>query len=62
MGAMQEELEIFCPFCAESISISVDTTIPEQNYIEDCSVCCQPIQVNIVCEGGVVVSSEAGRS
>jgi len=41
---------IQCPYCGETIEIVVDCSIPEQNYIEDCQVCCQPINfsVNVV--------------
>ncbi|MDZ4660439.1 MAG: CPXCG motif-containing cysteine-rich protein [Pseudomonadota bacterium] len=59
---MEEELEIFCPFCGESISVLVDVFIPQQSYIEDCTVCCRPIQFRITCEDGVVTSTEIGRS
>ena len=34
-----------CPYCGESIEIFVDTSIPEQQYIEDCQVCCRPMTV-----------------
>ncbi|MGB5508040.1 CPXCG motif-containing cysteine-rich protein [Robiginitalea sp.] len=33
-----------CPYCWESISILIDTSIPEQDYVEDCEVCCNPIE------------------
>ena len=42
---MQEEAEITCPFCWETLTILVDLSIPEQDYIEDCQVCCQPIRI-----------------
>ena len=59
---MQEELEIDCPFCGESITIFVDVSVPKQNYIEDCTVCCRPIQIEVLCEDDAVVSVDAGRS
>jgi len=37
------ETEIGCPYCGETISILVDCSIEQQQYIEDCQVCCQPI-------------------
>ena len=39
-------LEYFfqCPYCWESISILIDTSIAEQDYVEDCEVCCNPIE------------------
>ena len=32
-----------CPYCGESNQVEVDCSIPEQEYIEDCQVCCRPI-------------------
>jgi len=34
-----------CPYCGESIDLFADTTECDQVYIEDCFVCCRPIQV-----------------
>ncbi|MDE0753833.1 MAG: CPXCG motif-containing cysteine-rich protein [Woeseiaceae bacterium] len=34
-----------CPFCGESISLLVDLSAGAQSYIEDCQVCCQPMQI-----------------
>ena len=43
---MQEEAQIPCPFCWETLNILLDLSIPEQDYIEDCQVCCQPIRIS----------------
>lgn len=37
-----------CPYCGEQIEMVVDCTAGDQNYVEDCGVCCQPILVSIV--------------
>ena len=34
---------VSCPYCGETISVLVDDSLPEQEYIEDCQVCCRPI-------------------
>ena len=39
------EQSIHCPFCGESISILLDLSAGGQSYIEDCQVCCRPIQI-----------------
>ena len=39
----QESRMIDCPYCGEVIELLVDTSIPAQEYIEDCQVCCRPI-------------------
>jgi transcription elongation factor Elf1 len=35
-----------CPYCWETISMLLDSSISNQTYIEDCEVCCNPIQVS----------------
>ena len=34
-----------CPYCWETISMLLDSSVAEQSYVEDCEVCCNPIQV-----------------
>lgn len=48
-----------CPYCWERIEIVVDCTIMEQEYVEDCSVCCSPIIVTVVASGDSEVQVEA---
>jgi hypothetical protein len=43
--SLQEEVEIECPYCGERITLLVDCSVDSQEYIEDCQVCCQPINV-----------------
>ena len=38
-----EERTIFCPYCGEQSSVLIDCSDADQNYIEDCQVCCRPI-------------------
>jgi len=37
------EMTISCPYCGESIDVLIDFEDMEQEYIEDCQVCCRPI-------------------
>lgn len=41
---------IDCPYCGETIEILVDASIPSQQYIEDCQVCCRPVTLNVSAE------------
>ena len=34
-----------CPYCWEEISMLLEKSDQTQSYIEDCEVCCQPIQI-----------------
>jgi hypothetical protein len=42
------ETDCACPYCGEAISLWVDAGGgTNQSYVEDCSVCCRPINVHI---------------
>ncbi|MDP6437335.1 MAG: CPXCG motif-containing cysteine-rich protein [Gammaproteobacteria bacterium] len=55
---MQEEARITCPFCWESLDVLLDLSVPEQDYIEDCQVCCRPIRFRYTSEDGVLTGLE----
>lgn len=44
---MLEEPTIHCPYCGEAFAILVDCTGGNQQYVEDCFVCCQPILLTL---------------
>ncbi|HUH37478.1 MAG TPA: CPXCG motif-containing cysteine-rich protein [Spongiibacteraceae bacterium] len=49
-----------CPCCGEPLELVIDCSQPEQRYVEDCAVCCQPMVVEVQVEDGEVrVSLEA---
>jgi len=48
-----------CPYCWEEISMLLDPSISQQTYVEDCEVCCNPIEVTAVFEGQVLTAFEA---
>ncbi|MGB5431003.1 CPXCG motif-containing cysteine-rich protein [Eudoraea sp.] len=35
-----------CPYCWEEISMLLDPSIAQQQYVEDCEICCNPIEIN----------------
>jgi hypothetical protein len=47
MSALDSAM-VQCPYCWETLEISVDPSVSEQEYVEDCHVCCQPIVVHVV--------------
>lgn len=53
------EQALGCPFCGELVTVLVDTSEPEQRYVEDCQVCCRPmaLEINVDVDGGVVVTA-----
>ncbi|HVA93663.1 MAG TPA: CPXCG motif-containing cysteine-rich protein [Candidatus Dormibacteraeota bacterium] len=40
------EYSFTCPYCGEEISMVLDLSVPGQTYVEDCEVCCNPIEIS----------------
>lgn len=58
----EEEVFFQCPYCGETISFLVEELYGNQSYIEDCEVCCQPIQIRLRAEDGKVSSFDVERT
>lgn len=39
----QQEIIVTCPYCGKGIDVLIDCSGGNQEYFEDCSVCCAPI-------------------
>jgi transcription elongation factor Elf1 len=44
------EHQFTCPYCGEEISMVLDLSAGRQTYVEDCEVCCQPIEISFTVE------------
>lgn len=52
-GLLPEEfVAVLCPYCGERLETRVDLTADEPSYIEDCEVCCRPIEFSVEREDG----------
>jgi hypothetical protein len=49
---MLDTQNIQCPYCWETIELVIDHSVVEQDYIEDCEVCCRPIRLMVAVEDG----------
>ena len=58
----EEEYAFTCPYCGAEISMLLDTSVRRQRYVEDCEVCCQPIDVSYAVDEGFVVDFRAERA
>ncbi|PSF10757.1 CPXCG motif-containing cysteine-rich protein [Marinobacter fuscus] len=58
MSALDSVL-VQCPYCWETLEVSVDPSVPEQEYVEDCQVCCQPILLTVHLDDQLVPHVEA---
>ena len=58
-----EFVTIECPYCGECFETAVDLSAGSFTYVEDCQVCCQPIElVGEVDNVGALVGVTANRA
>lgn len=52
------EKAIGCPYCGETINVLIDSAEVNQQYIEDCQVCCKPINFLVAesIEGQLIIN------
>ena len=53
-----ETVSVLCPFCGQPVELLIDTTIPHQQYVEDCEVCCNPMEFSMRCAEGILLEFE----
>lgn len=47
-GTADTESEVVCPYCGETVTIALDPGGgSEQEYVEDCQVCCRPWRLTV---------------
>ncbi len=49
------EHAFYCPYCGEEISMVLDLSVRRQTYVEDCEVCCRPIEISYCIEDDALV-------
>lgn len=54
-----EEQFFQCPYCWEEISMLIDMSVSRQTYIEDCEICCNPIQLTVGIQNGEIIEFQA---
>ena len=61
-GIMLVPVTVSCPCCGEVFDTEVDTSAGDQEYTEDCRVCCRPVRFTVRTEpGGETPDVEVGR-
>jgi len=45
----EEFVAIRCPWCGERLDLRIDVSGGAREYIEDCQVCCRPMELAIEC-------------
>ena len=60
--APEQFVAVQCPYCGERLETRVDLTADEPAYIEDCEVCCRPIEFTVEREeGGALIAVKVQR-
>lgn len=59
--SLQAETEIECPYCGERIVLLIDDSVASQDYIEDCQVCCRPMNLRVTVDEEGVPQVEVHR-
>lgn len=59
---MVEEHHFTCPYCWQTISMLLDLSVRGQSFVEDCEVCCRPIEVAYTVADEVLDTFEAKQS
>jgi hypothetical protein len=61
-GDVTQFVTVQCPYCGEEFGTTVDLSAGSFRYVEDCQVCCQPIELaGEVGEDGGLLGVTAGR-
>lgn len=55
------ETQVPCPWCGEYYPTTIDTSQGDYTTIEDCAVCCRPINLTVTCEPGELSDVQAER-
>ena len=60
--AHEEFVAFACPWCGERLETRIDLSSPDTGYVEDCQVCCRPIEFGIERDaGGALVAVRVSR-
>ena len=54
-----DEYFFMCPYCWQHISMLLELYNGTQQYVEDCEICCNPIEITYTVEHEQIVAFEA---
>ena len=40
-------VEVDCPYCGETLELMIYCSVADQDYVEDCQVCCRPMNIHV---------------
>jgi hypothetical protein len=58
---MLPTITVPCPYCGERVELMIDESADLQRYVEDCPVCCRPMEISVAFGAGGEVWANAAR-
>lgn len=55
------EYDFMCPYCWQPITMLLDLSAGSQHYVEDCEICCNPIEIDYGVDRDGFISHFEGR-
>ena len=52
---------VSCPYCGEAFETLIDVSAGSASYIEDCQICCQPIEMSLTVDDSGAFAGLAAR-
>ena len=54
-------VSVSCPYCGEAFETLIDVSAGSASYIEDCQICCQPIEMSLTVDDSGAFAGLAAR-
>ncbi|ABB24211.1 CPXCG motif-containing cysteine-rich protein [Pelodictyon luteolum] len=54
-----ESVSVPCPYCGQTMDLEIDCAAGNQQYTEDCPVCCKPVTIVVAIASNGTPSVEA---
>jgi len=59
MELNQREYNFYCPYCNAAVSLILDPSVSQEEIIENCEICSNPIKVSYVARNGEIIDFNA---
>ena len=59
---LEQSIELCCPYCGGVFTTFIDTSQGSFSAIEDCQICCRPIQIHADCAAGEIAFVDVERA